>query len=100
MHANEVSHQRQSNHDHQDDADDGHLTDKVIVRPANDSSQITHVAQQIDKFLGQAIAEILVVGIPRQIAERQHRDGRSCRRHCPYCNDAQLAESSLTAEFD
>src|SRR6266436_8867078 len=37
MHADEVSHQRQSNHDHQDDADDGHLDDKMIVCPANDS---------------------------------------------------------------
>src|ERR1700738_402941 len=37
MHADEVRHQRQSNHDYQDEADNGHLDDKVIVRPANDS---------------------------------------------------------------
>jgi hypothetical protein len=27
----------QSNHDHQDHGDNGHLDDEVIVRPANDS---------------------------------------------------------------
>ena len=35
MHADEVGHQCQSKHDDQDDADDGHLDDKMIVHPAN-----------------------------------------------------------------
>ena len=36
VHADKVSHERQSNHDHEDHGDDGHLDDEVIVRPAND----------------------------------------------------------------
>jgi hypothetical protein len=45
-------------------------------RRAGDHLEAGHLRQRVDDFFGQAVAEILVIGIATHVDEREHRNGR------------------------